>query len=88
MAQPNKLQLPEGVTPEEITAAANVTENYVQAVMAIPDALAELAGILQEINNSLGMIALYAEKKGIKEGVIDDADLAPEETNGGTGKAD
>jgi len=83
MNQQNKLQLPEGVTPEEITAAANVTESYVKAVMEIPDALAELAGILQEINNSLGLLALYAEKKGVKEGLLDDADLAPEETDGG-----
>ena len=87
MNKTNELKLPAGLSPEEITAASNLTENYVKAVMVLPDILTEMLNILQEINGSLGVMALYAEKKGLKDGLITDEDLAPEDKNAVTNEA-
>jgi hypothetical protein len=69
----NKLLMPEGISA--VGPVMDVQEAYVRSVMAIPEVLQHILATLMEINDSLGIMALYTEKKGLKEEIITAEDL-------------
>lgn len=81
----NKLVMPEGVS--SIGPVVDIQEAYVRSVMAIPELLQHVLVELHDISGSIGILALYFEKKGLAEGLIQPMDLEPEEDNNGEGAA-
>lgn len=69
----NKLNIPKGISTTG--PVENITEAYVGSVMNIPEMLSELNNTLMEISDSLALLALYVEKKGLVEGVLHNDDL-------------
>lgn len=64
--QPNKLIMPEGVA--SVGAVKNITEAYMKSILAIPE-------MLSEISESLSLISLYFERKGIAESLFTKEEL-------------
>jgi len=74
MDKKNVLKLPEGVTASG--PVMDATEAYLKAVIALPEILLGVLEDLGRIGDALSVIALYAEKKGIDEGlIVPDVDL-------------
>ena len=71
---PNRLRIPEGVSATG--PVADITEAYVRAVIALPE-------ILQDIGDSLALIAMYVEKKGLAEGILKNDDVDGGDDNEG-----
>jgi len=69
----NKLNIPEGVGPSG--PFMDMTEAYVKSVVAIPVLLQAAVEALEDISNSLGLFAIYLEKKGLAEGTLCNDDL-------------
>jgi len=76
----NKLKMPEGVGPNG--PFMDMTEAYVKSVVAIPAMLQAVTEALIDIGDSLGVLAIYLEKKGLAEGTLSNDDLDNEEDNG------
>jgi len=68
------LQIPK-TTPANGTVL-DATEAYVKSVMVIPEILSEIHSRLDEIAGALDMIALYAQKRGLIEGVITNEEVS------------
>lgn len=64
----NQLKMPEGVS--STGPVSDVTEAYVNAVIAIPAILDNIATELSAMNDFLSVLSLYAEKRGVNEGII------------------
>lgn len=74
MTEPqNRLKMPEGVAMTG--PVQDLTEAYVKAVVALPEMLNFIAGELQGINDSLSLLSLYLERKGLSEKLFSDEDL-------------
>jgi hypothetical protein len=70
-------KLPEGELPGNIPVEV-LTEAYARAMCALPD-------ILEDIADSLSVISLYYEKKGIQEGLLTEEDLHASDEPGDQG---
>ena len=62
----NVLKMPEGVASTGMVA--DMAEAYMKAVIALPE-------IMEDIADSMAVIALYCQKKGLNEGILTDDDL-------------
>ena len=69
----NKLAVPEGVA--STGPVMDIAEAYTRAIIALPE-------ILEDIADSLGMIALVCERKGKAEMLITDEDLEKGDRDG------
>ena len=69
----NKLKIPEGVS--STGPFVDMQEAYVKSVVAIPAVLQVIVEILNEIADSLNLLSIYLEKKGIAEGTFTNEDL-------------
>lgn len=65
-----KLTLPQNAKTEQDIAA-----EYIESMVMLPVFLEKIAGELELIRDSTGIIALYMEKKGIKDGLLKEDDL-------------
>jgi hypothetical protein len=73
---PNVLKAPDGMAPSGmIMDMSDMTEAYVKAVIAIPAMLNVLAEGIAELTDTVSVLALYCEKKGLAEGVLAPDDL-------------
>ena len=69
----NKLKIPEGVGPAG--PFMDMTEAYVKSVVAVPALLQAVVEALVDIGDSLSVLAIYLEKKGLAEGTLSNDDL-------------
>lgn len=69
----NKLVMPEGVS--SLGPVQDITEAYVKASIAVPELLVRICDELAGMNDSLSLLALYAERKGLEEKLITQDDL-------------
>lgn len=84
---PNVLKSPEGVAPSGmIMDMSDMTEAYVKAVIAVPDLLNMIVEGIAELTDTVSVLALYCEKKGLSEGILSPDDI--EGDGDGQDKAD
>lgn len=76
----NKLKMPEGVAPAGIYM--DMTEAYVKSVIAIPALLSAAIESLNDISDSLYVLSVYLEKKGIADGTMTEEDLDRDDEDG------
>jgi len=76
----NKLKMPTGVS--STGPFVDMTEAYVKSVVAIPACLQALTEVVAEMSDSLSVLAIYLEKKGLAEGVLNNDDLDIGEEDG------
>ena len=69
----NQLKMPEGVSSQGMVA--DVTEAYVKAVIAIPEILALILEEMTAVSDALSVLAVYAEKKGLSDGILGPDDI-------------
>ena len=62
----NKLKMPDGITP--LGMVQDASDVLIQTLTSLPE-------ILLDISDSLSVIALYCEKKGLVEGIISNEEL-------------
>jgi hypothetical protein len=76
----NKLKIPEGVAPAGmIMNMDDMTEAYVKSMIAVPAMLQGIMEAVMEVADSLYVLNVYLEKKGISEGLLTEADLKGDE---------
>lgn len=72
----NILKMPEGISPSGIVFdMSDMTEAYVKSVMAIPALLEDLVEGITGLIDTLSVISLYYEKKGLADGVLAPGDI-------------
>jgi hypothetical protein len=76
----NKLVMPEGISA--VDPVMDIQEAYVRSIMALPEVLQHILDELQDMNGNLGVLALYFEKKGLKDELFAEEDLQGEEDAG------
>lgn len=69
-----KLSVPGKVKNEQETAA-----EYLESMVMMPMILEQIREELSIIRDSMGVIALYMEKKGLAEGYLKESDLLTKE---------
>ena len=76
----HQLKMPAGVSATG--PVQDVADAYVKAIIAIPELLNIIAGEMQGINDSLSLIALYTERKGLSEKLLSEEDLKEPDDDG------
>lgn len=77
------LKLPQGVSP--MGPVKDLAEAYMKSVVALPEIFTAFLDRMEELSDSLAVLSLYAERKGIADGIIgkDELDHGDEETSTG-----
>lgn len=78
---PHELKIPKGISP--VGPVQDMAEAYMKSIIALPEYLHAIMDELSGINDSLELLALYIEKKGLAEGTLTNEDLEREEKDGG-----
>lgn len=66
MSEENVLKMPEGVSSAGMVA--DLTDAYIKAVISLPE-------IMEDVADSMAIVALYCQRKGVAEGIMSDEDL-------------
>lgn len=78
---PDKLDL-SGVKPVRPMSESDVTKAYIESMIMLPAILQAVIEQLGDIADSLSVVALYCEKRGINEALFTDADLTDDKDDG------
>ena len=81
MADENVLKMPEGVSSQG--PVQDISEASLRALVALPEILINMTNVLNEIAGSLDTVALYTERKGLKEEYLSPEDLVDNDAEEG-----
>jgi hypothetical protein len=73
----NVLKMPEGVSSQGMVT--DVAEAYAKSVIAIPEILSLILEEMVSVSDSLSVLAIYAEKKGLSDGILGPDDIKGDE---------